>query len=372
MRLRSWRAAGEGAAPGPARRWRPVLALIAGALLLGACGNPDAPLEYLTPAGPNAEIVDGLWNYVFIVATVVFVLVEGALLAVLFKFRAKAGDTSMPKQVEGNTRLEVLWTLIPALILAAIAVPTVQKIFVLTTVPPNAMEITVIGKQYWWEFEYPEEAKGVVTAGEMYIPVGRPIHVVMEAFGQAHEDELGVIHSFWVPKLAGKQDVVPGHRRTLELIADEPGEYAGQCAEFCGLSHANMRFKVVALPQEEFDQWVETHNTPISKPDDELAARGYELFEEATCIACHAIEGYEGSEGQTAEVRIGPNLTHFNERELFAGYTFENNDENLKAWLDDPQKVKPGAQMPEIDLAPDDIDALVAFLRTLGTRSEAE
>ena len=367
MRLRSRRRAQQ--APRPA--WlRPALLYGLIALAAVACGNPDAPQDFLSPEGPAAVEIDELWNLVFIIATVVFVLVEGMLLAVLLKFRVRKNQdpTELPKQVEGNTRLEVLWTLIPAVILAAIAVPTVQKIFLLTNEPEGAMEIRVIGKQYWWEFEYGDDAGGVVTANEMVIPTNTDIVLRMESFGQAHEDELGVIHSFWVPKLAGKQDVVPGVVRPLVLRADKPGDYQGQCAEFCGLSHANMRFKVIAMDAPQFDAWVEQQTTPATKPTDAAAQRGYELFEQKGCIGCHAVNGYQTADGGAAEVRVVPNLTYFNDREKFAGYIFDTQDDNaLRAWLKDPQAVKPGAQMPNLQLNDEDVDALVAYLRTLSS-----
>ena len=366
MRLRSRRRAGQ--APRPA--WlRPALLYGLVALAAVACANPDAPQDFLSPEGPAAVEIDELWDLVFLIATIVFVLVEGLLLAVLLRYRVRKNQdpNELPRQVEGNSRLEVLWTLIPAVILAAIAVPTVQKIFLLTDEPEGAMEIRVIGKQYWWEFEYGEDAGNVVTAGEMVIPTNTDIVLRMESFGQAHEDELGVIHSFWVPKLAGKQDVVPGHVRPLVLRADEPGEYDGQCAEFCGLSHANMRFKVIAMDAADFEGWVQSHTTPAAAPSDALAQRGYELFESAGCIGCHAVSGYESSAGAPAEVRVGPNLTNFSDREKFAGYIFDNTDEELRAWLKDPQAVKPGAQMPNLQLSDDDVDALVAYLRTLSS-----
>ena len=345
------------------RRLAIYLGLIA---LVSGCASEDLPQNFLEPTGRVAVEIDALWDLVFPIAVGVFVLVEGTLLFVLFRFRARGTDTSLPKQVQGNARLEVVWTIIPALILAVIAVPTVQTIFSLAEgPPPDALELRVIAKQYWWEFEYPEALGGVVTAGEMYMPTGRPVHLTMESFGQAHGDPLGVIHSFWVPKLGGKQDVVPGHVRTLDLIADEPGKYRGQCAEFCGLGHAFMRFAVVVLPPDEFEAWVAQQQEPQGRPDGRLARQGYDLFETAQCVACHAIKGYQTSTGGPADARIGPDLTYLWERDEFAGYWVETNEDNLRAWLENPQAVKPGAQMPNLQLSDEQIRALVAYLRTL-------
>ena len=188
---------------------------------------------------------------------------------------------------------------------------------------------------------------------------------------------LGVIHSFWVPELAGKQDVVPGHTRVLTIATDQEGLYLGQCAEFCGLSHANMRFSVVAQSQEDFDAWIEEQQQAAEVQTTGPAAEGQEVFTTATCVRCHAIEGYpEGGEAGASEVpldaqaRIGPNLTHFNSRPEFAGGIVNNRDDELEAWLRNPQAVKPGAQMPNLNLTDEQIDALVAYLRTLGEPAE--
>lgn len=337
--------------------------LAVGALVLTGCATGELPQDFLNPDGPIAKEQDRLWNIVFPIAVIVFVGVQAGLLYSIFKFRARRTDdpTAIPKQVAGNTRLEVLWTLVPAIILVVIAVPTVRTIVFQSQEPDDALQVRVIGKQYWWEFEYDEEVGEVVTAHELHVPVDRPVYLTMDSPGQQITDPNGVIHSFWVPKLAGKQDVVPGHERRMTILADKPGTYSGQCAEFCGLSHANMRFVVVAHEAGEWEQWVEEQQAPAPTATDDLAAQGEELFTSRTCIACHAINGYEG-----AEARVGPNLTHFNARDKFAGYVFDTHDDELLAdWLADPPAMKPGAQMPNLGLQPDDIDALIAYLRTL-------
>ena len=355
---------------GPVAR---VVAFVVIALLLAACAGADLPQDTLAPEGPVARDQKWLWDIVFAIAVFVFVVVEVALVVLLVKFRAKPGDDTLPKQTHGNARLEVLWTLIPALILAGIAVPTVQMIFKLSATAEDALQVRVVGKQYWWEFEYlGDEGKGVVTANELVVPVGRPVQVTLESTGQnsgegvaASPKDPGVIHSFWVPKLARKQDVVPGHTRHLTFTAETPGKYYdGQCAEFCGLSHANMRFAVLALEPGEFETWIEDHAAPKPPPSSGDGAAGAALFAERQCIACHSINGYDG-----AEARVGPNLTFFAERKKFAGYILENdvNDsgENVKAWLANPAEVKPGSQMPNLGLQPQEIEDLVAYLRTL-------
>jgi cytochrome c oxidase subunit 2 len=359
------------------RRWLAWTALLG--LLLAGCATEGLPQSAMDPAGPIARSENNLWNYVFIIAVGVFILVQGLILWAVFRYRDRGGD-DIPKQIAGNTRLELLWTVIPALILVGIAVPTVSTIFELSTEPGDeALDVRVVGKQYWWEFEYlDEDTQGVVTANELHIPTGRPVFLQMQSLSAVQPDpgldaapdisqpvSAGVIHSFWVPRLAGKQDVVPGHTRRMTIEADEPGRYPGQCAEFCGLSHARMRFEVVAHDPAEFEAWIAAQAEPAQTPDDQLAQEGEALFEEATCIACHAIDGYEESTGSAAAVRIGPDLTHFASRDAFAGGVIENNEENLKAWLANPQQVKAGAQMPNLGLSDGDIDALTAYLQSL-------
>lgn len=349
-----------------------VALLLVAVIALSACAGADLPQDTLAPEGPVAAKQDSLWNLVFIVAVAVFVLVEALLVLVLVRFRAKPGqDAELPPQTHGNAKLEVMWTIIPALILAFIAVPTVRLIFDLADQPEGGLEVRVVAKQYWWEFEYTgEEGKGVVTANELVIPVDRPVNLTMESTGQQPTPSLrdpGVIHSFWIPKLAGKQDIVPGHTRTMTIQADEAGvSYSGQCAEFCGLSHANMRMAVIAVEPAEFEAYIEEHSSPQEAPTEGDAARGAELFREATCIACHAINGVEG-----AEARVGPDLTYFAQRKKFAGYMLDNdiNEDaaKVRAWIADPQEVKPGAQMPDLGLEdnPQDLEDIIAYLRTL-------
>lgn len=355
--------------------------VIVAGLILSACAQ-DYPQSALDPAGPIARQQDNLWNLVFVIAIVVFVLVQGAIIYALFRFRErKDDDGQIPKQVAGNTKLEILWTAIPALILVGVAIPTVQTIFELAGRPDgDPLEVRVVGKQYFWEFEYTgDEGQGVITATELHIPTDRPVYLTMESrsavvtdtgAGAEGEARNGVIHSFWVPRLAGKQDVVAGHVRELTIQADEPGRYPGACAEFCGLSHARMRFYVEAQEPAEFEDWLADQAEPaVADFDTELAAEGERLVSSDTigqqCIACHAIDGYDTEGEQVANQRIGPNLTHFASRETFAGGFLPINEENVQAWLDNPQALKPGAQMPRLGLTPDQIDAITAYLLSL-------
>jgi cytochrome c oxidase subunit 2 len=320
------------------------------ALLLAACSQAG-PYDSLAPAGPVAAEQKSLFLLVFWIAVGVFVLVEGALVFAIIKYRQRRKD-ELPVQVHGNTRLEVIWTIIPALILAGVAVPTVGTIFRLGGgPPPGAMEVTVTGHQWWWEIEYPDS--GVVTANELHIPVDKPIYISLTS-----ED---LIHSFWVPRLGGKQDLVPGRTEYLLLQADEPGVYLGECAEYCGLSHANMRFIVVAETAEDFDAWTDGQSQPAAQPSEGGdAAEGLEVFQTRGCIACHAIQGVEGAEQQ-----VGPDLTHFGSRRVMAGGILENTPENLARWLERPGDIKTGARMRDYGLTEEQIEDLVAYLESL-------
>jgi cytochrome c oxidase subunit II len=329
--------------------------------MLAACSQ-DLPYNSLAPAGPVAEKQRDLYILVFWIAAGVFVLVEGALVFAIFRFRRRRTD-ELPVQVHGNTRLEVVWTIIPALLLAGVAVPTVGAIFELARPPVNPVRIDVIGHQWWWEVRYPES--DVVTANEIHIPVGRPALLTLSS--------KDVIHSFSVPRLAGKQDLIPGRTETLTIQADSPGTYRGECAEYCGLSHANMRFIVVADPAAEFETWLTDQGRPAPEPEEGgEAAEGLEVFSNplpqgpppgsafGACIGCHAVDGIEGA---TAEV--GPNLTHFGSRDVLAGGILENTPQEVARWLANPPRVKPGSKMPNYRLTDDQIDDLVAYLESL-------
>jgi len=327
------------------------LAALSASLLvfLAACAE-NAPQDTLEPQGPVSRQIDHLINPVFIVAGIVFVLVEGLVLLAIVKFRAKP-DSPEPEQIHGNTRLEVGWTLAPALILLAVAVPTIATIFDLAKKPDNPVNITVIAHQFWWEYHYDD--LGVVTANELRMPTNRPVELTL------HSED--VIHSYWIPALTGKTDVVPGRSNHMSFSADKPGEYLGQCTEFCGASHANMRAKAIAMTPQDFDAWVAGQRAPSVKASPGTNGEaGSLLFAQKGCAGCHTIEG-------VSEGKVGPNLSHFATRTSFAGSIFENNDVNLRRWLHDPQGEKPGNKMviPGGPLKPDEITELITYLDTL-------
>jgi cytochrome c oxidase subunit II len=330
-----------------------VLALLA--VMLGGCafiGIEDGPLDSLDPRGPFARTIDNLFWPVFWTAVVIFFIVELGILAAAFFFRDRPNRPE-PRQIHGNTKLEVLWTAIPALILVFVAVPTVRTIFELTDCGEGAIPIEVIGHQWWFEYRYPDA--GIESANVMVIPADQEVCAIMTS-----ED---VLHNFWVPKLNGKRYLVPGQVTELRLQADEPGEYWGHCGEFCGLSHSLMRARVRALPAGEYQAWLAAQQEVAAEPEEgSLAAEGLLLFQERGCTQCHtAMPWNEVADGAFT----GPNLTHFMDRGVIAGAYKEYSRENVKAWLANPPKEKPGSFMPNLQLSEQEIDALIAWLETL-------
>jgi cytochrome c oxidase subunit II len=365
----------------PRRRPARVALPLALVLLLSACAGEQTMLD---PQGYYARRPDELFRVTFWIAVVVFVLVQGLVIYAAVRFRAKDDDDELPVQVHGNTRLEVVWTVIPALILAAIAVPTVQQIFELDAEPEDAMVVEVIGHRWWWEFRYPDY--GITTANEMVIPVDRNIRLEMTSFDVA--SSTGVIHSFWIPALAGKQDVIPGRITTLNMVAEAPGRYIGMCTEYCGLSHANMRQRAIAVPQSDFDSWVAEQQQGAAVPaDGSQEATGRDLFANH-CAACHNIREAAASGPDAFANATGPDLTHLMSRKEFAGAIFDlylredPNDPNsphtdtvdvdlLRAWVEDAPSLKAMrpeqgySMIPFTNLSDAELDAIVAYLLTL-------
>jgi len=339
------------------------------AVLSGCAGEQSA----LAPAGPFAQAPHDLILIVMGIAAAVLVFVQALIIYSVVKFRTrKDDDGSLPKQVHGNTRLEILWTIIPAVILAVIAAPTVQLVFQTMDEPDDEfMTVQVIGHRWWFEYYYPDY--DIYTANELAIPAGTPVRLEMRSGDPGHAQDRAVIHSFWVPRLAGKQDMLPNHTTYLNIQADEPGRFIGQCAEYCGLSHVNMRARVEALSAQDFDAWVAKQQTAAVVPTaGTLQAQGRDLFhnlgDRQACATCHQV--WEGDSQRRPAV--GPDLTHLMSRKEFIG-AIENLDEpTLRQWLKDPDSIKPmqyetnGIGMPNLNLTEGELDALVAYLLTLG------
>ncbi|TFG66603.1 MAG: cytochrome c oxidase subunit II [Gemmatimonadales bacterium] len=336
---------------------RNLVVILLVVLIAGGCGGPYAQ-SAMQPASETAQQLQDLFAGIFWWAVAVFVIVEGALVLTVLKFRARRGQDQShpPKHVHGNTIIELAWTLAPAVVLVMIAVPTIATIWEVDrpTTDPDALVVEVVGHQWWWEFRYPE--LGIVTANEFHIPVGQTIDLRLTS--------ADVIHSFWIPRLAGKRDVVPGRENFLWFAADSVGTFIGQCAEFCGLSHALMKLEVVVDPPAVFEDWVTQQGIPAGFLDagDPLAAlakQGENVFMRAGCIACHRIDG------TPAQGVLGPDLSHVGSRRTIAAGILENTPPNMERWLQDPVSIKPGALMPNLQLAEQDVRSLAAYLSSL-------
>lgn len=322
--------------------WR-VLSLFAlMSLVLTGCAGYDG-FSALKPKGTSGEMSLDMIKLALFIMLGVFAVVISIYIYVLIRYRKRKGKDVMPEQVHGNNVLEVVWTVIPIILLTILAIPTVKYTFDLSEMDASedAMTVKVIGYQYWWEFQYPE--LGIKTAQELHIPVGKKVNFIIEG--------KDVLHSFWVPALGGKVDVVPGRTNTLVLDAKEPGVYQGKCAELCGAGHALMDFKVIAQEEDDFNKWVAQMQQP-STVQTEKQKQGEALFNQ-NCLGCHA--------GTNQNIQ-GPDLTKFGTRTTIAGI-LPHDEENLKKWLEDPIAVKPGSLMPKIDyLEPQEMEALVEYL----------
>ena len=320
------------------------------ALALTACAGPF-PQSTLTPRSDFGRAIDQLFTGIFWWAAFVFVVVEVLLIVAIVRFRHREGRPA-PKATHGHTLLEIAWTLAPAVILVFVAVPTVRTVFATAgDAPADALRVEVIGHQWWWEYRYPD--LGITTANEMHLPAGKPVGLSITA--------ADVIHSFWAPALGGKRDAIPGHVTRIAFRADTVGDYSGQCAEFCGASHANMRLRVFVEGDSAFRAWAQHQREGPRTPERRsLAEQGRAIYARSACIGCHTIQGV--SPGV-----IGPNLTHVGSRSTLASGTFANDSAHLASWIADAPSVKPGAIMTRMKppLTDSDIAALVAYLESL-------
>ena len=388
---------------------RTALPALALAGLAGCASN--APQDTWDPAGPNAQMIDDLQRPVFAVAGIIGLIVVAAVGWAMFRYRDRG--QAIPKQTHGKPVLEITLTIIPALILAVIGVFTVRTVFDLAKTDDTEMVINVTGQQWWWEYDYPvQEEYGItqpiITSGQLVIPVGTKVML--------RQTSRDVIHSYWIPRLNGKRDAVPGRVHLNRIEADEPGIYAGQCTEFCGLSHANMRMEAVALSKEDFAAWVAQQLAPYQSPADDLAKEGETVFLNQ-CVRCHQVNGLERADGSPAIAApdenivsgAAPNLSKLMSRNTFAGAMFDLltpacrrdvweaspadfgskylagvsedcvNQTDLRGWLRNAPEMKPmyanpallaetGGKyrgMPYLALTESDIEKLVAYLVTL-------
>jgi cytochrome c oxidase subunit 2 len=308
-----------------------------------------SPHDIFSPAGPQAKHILDLWWLTFLVCAGVFLT-----LLVAFGYALRRG--SKGGSPEGAARAIVASAVgVSTLLLLLLIAASVATDRALAKLPADgALTVEVTGHRWWWELRYQDEqpSREFVTANELYIPVGRPVRLKLKA------DD--VIHSFWVPSLHGKKDLIPGRETELLLRADKAGEYGGQCAEFCGAQHAKMAFIVFALPQAQFDAWAERQRKPAAEPADKQHQRGRDLFVQGTCAMCHAVQG------TPANGRKAPDLTHLADRRTLAAGALPNQTEKLKDWIKDPHQTKPGVNMPaHQDLKPDELQAIAAWLGSL-------
>jgi cytochrome c oxidase subunit II len=319
--------------------------------LAGCTANPKQ--SALKPEGSVARQLNNLFVPVFWIAVGVFCLVAFLVLFAVFRFRARSDDEA-PKQIHGHTALELTWTIIPALLLAGIAVPTVLTVFSINKMPKGAMQIDVIGHRWWWQYDYRDKADPskvlFSTANEMHIPAGQKVELNLTS--------VDVIHNFWPPELAGKVYAIPGRHNHMVVEADHPGIFYGQCAEYCGTSHANMRLQIISDSAQDFQNWLQGQQQGPAQSTETAAQAGFGVYGQKGCAGCHSIAGVSSG-------MVGPNLTHFKSRSVFAGSIFANTDPNLRAWLRNPPGQKPGSLMPNLGLSEDEITKLIAYLDTL-------
>jgi len=335
-----------------------VLLLSFAPALAGAAPATSPLQDVLRPNGPQAQHIASLWHLMLVVCTLVFVAVMAAVVIALLRrprgrLDAPPDLSSLSVPEPGPHRSVIAATgvsLVLLLLLIVASIVTDRALANLST--KDALRLKVTADQWWWQVTYDGPPSEVFdTANEIHVPVGRPVLVRLQA------DD--VIHSLWVPSLAGKKDLIPGRDATLEFRADKPGVYRGQCAEFCGAEHAWMAFEVVADPPDRFAAWLDHQRQPAPAPTDPLPQKGRTLFVSTTCAMCHAVRG------TTAAARHAPDLTHLASRRTLAAGTLPNTPADLKRWIRDPHQFKPGVNMPATNMPDADLDAIVAWLGTL-------
>jgi cytochrome c oxidase subunit II len=336
------------------------IALILAGVLLAAGLCAAAPQSNSVPNifdshSTPADSIRHLSFFVLGVTGLIFVVVFGLLFYAVVKFRRRATDTDRePAQVYGSTQIELAWTIIPILIVVVLFLATARVIHTIQDAPKpaDAVEVIAIGHQFWWEFRYPD--LGVVTANELHIPVSDPSHPTPTFLKLLSAD---TDHSFWIPQLAGKTDLIPNRVNETWLDPHQTGLFLGQCAQYCGTQHAKMLLRVYVDRPEDFKVWVHAQQQGVI--DDVRVTAGKRVFERTACLNCHAISGTNGNG------RFGPDLTHLMSRRTIASGAAENSPENLRLWIQNPDALKPGSLMPGMKLSDPELDALVGYLETL-------
>jgi cytochrome c oxidase subunit II len=331
------------------------LSMGVGRLAFAATVKDPAIPSIFSPASTPANSIYQLSLFVLAICLAIFVVVFSLLVYAVVKFRQRPGDDARePAQIYGSNQMELAWTVIPVLIVVVLFLATARVIHAVEDArfPPGTTEIRVVGHQFWWEFQYPQQ--GFVSANELHVPVSdsenpTPTHITLLS---ADTD-----HSFWVPKLAGKTDLIPNRSNSMWIDPHEVGVYVGQCAQYCGVQHAKMLLRVVVESREDFDRWVASQQRPAQTS--QSVARGRQVFESTACVNCHTVTG------TNAKGKFGPDLTHLMSRETIAAGAALNNRENLRLWIKDPDVFKPGALMPAMQLDDQDLDAVTDYLQSL-------
>jgi cytochrome c oxidase subunit 2 len=340
-------------ARGPLSVLLPVIWQVRAAV--GATPSALSPTNIFAPASTPAKSIAHLSIFVLVITGIIFVVVFTLLVYSIIKFRGRTVDAGRePAQVYGSTQIELAWTIIPILIVVVLFLATARVIHAIQDAPqpPSAIEVTAIGHQYWWEFRYPK--LGVVTANELHIPVSDPANPTPTFLNLFSAD---TDHSFWVPELAGKTDLIPNHPNRMWMDPRRTGIFLGQCAQYCGVQHAKMLLRISVDSPEDFAAWVHGQQQPAVQ--DESVETGRRVFESTACINCHAVAG------TNANGRFGPDLTHLMSRATIAAGAAPNTPEKLRLWIQDPNKIKPGSLMPAMQLSDADLDAVLSYMETL-------
>jgi cytochrome c oxidase subunit 2 len=321
----------------------------------GPDGTTRHGTNIFSPASTPAKSIADLSGFVLAISGIIFVVVFSLLVYSVVKFRGRAIDAGRePAQVYGSTQIEVAWTIIPTLIVVVLFLATARVIHAIQDAPKpsDAVEVTVIGHQYWWEFRYAR--LGIVTANELHIPVSESSHPTPTFLQLLSAD---TDHSFWVPELAGKTDLIPNHPNRMWMDPQRTGVFLGQCAQYCGTQHAKMLLRISVDRADDFSAWVRAQQKPAV--EDAGAIAGRRVFEHNACMNCHAVGG------TPADGRFGPDLTHLMSRATIAAGVAENTHDNLRLWIQNPSAIKPGSLMPAMKLSDADLDAVVIYMETL-------
>jgi cytochrome c oxidase subunit 2 len=332
---------------------------VCGKSLLANTASAQSPTNIFDPAATPAHSIFNLSMLVLAVTLIIFLVVAGLLLYALIRYRQRPEDSDRePAQIYGSNQIELSWTVIPILIVVMLFLSTTRVILGTQAIPKpeSAMNVTVIGHQFWWEYRYP--ALGVVTANELHIPTSDPTHPTPTYLTLMSAD---VDHSFWVPRLAGKTDLIPNHVNEMWVDPQQAGLYLGQCAQYCGTQHAKMLLRVYVQSPADFAAWINRQRQPAQQDfaGNPAAAEGQTVFMHNACINCHAIAG------TAATGRFGPDLTHLASRDTLASGAIQNTAENLRTWIDNPNSMKPGSLMPPMHLNNHDLDVITAYLTQL-------